>query len=142
MPTLDRHAIAIAIARRGSLGHFLDRLSVGTQGASVVDRPICPGRRATSCVRVVVAVMADQSLRHRGVMATGAVIGFAQGKRGKAMRLPASGAEPTSKPGRAASAEFGRLLLITCGVSLAYLGLSWLNWALFKRGGIDRKSVV
>ncbi|WP_300455441.1 ATP-binding protein [Accumulibacter sp.] len=69
-------------------------------------------------------------------MATGAVLGFAQGKRGKAMRLPASGAEPTSTPGRAASAGVSRLLLITCGVSLAYLGLSWLNWVLFKRGGI------
>ena len=64
------------------------------------------------------------------------MIGIGQGEIGKAMRWPVIGAEPDSSRGRAIPVDWGRLLLVTVGVSLAYWGISWLNWALFKRGGI------
>ncbi len=54
------------------------------------------------------------------------------------MRWPAVLAPPEARQdGRLTLPdEPWRMLLIVAGVSLAYWAISWLNWALFKRGGI------
>ena len=60
--------------------------------------------------------------------------GRVEGK--KVSRWPTDGPGPAWSREQTFSGDPWRSLLIAAGVSLAYWGISWLNWALFKRGGI------